>query len=107
MPQGRTSDRPSWEGSVHTLKRLRKKLYRIRHEEGVAFVHGSGKRKTCLQKSVEALEAYLDKLKEYNHKLHVCGERNSYSKTDPDATFMRMKEDAMQNGQLKPAARSS
>ena len=29
--------------------------------------------------------------------------RNSYSKTDPDATFMRMKEDHMRNGQLKPA----
>ena len=29
-------------------------------------------------------------------------ERNSYSKTDPDATFMHMKEDAMQNGQTKP-----
>ena len=89
--------------SIHTLKRLRKKLYRIRQEEGIAFVHGIGKRKTRLQKSIEALETYLDKLKEYNHKLHVCGERNSYSKTDPDATFMRMKEDAMHNGQLKPA----
>ncbi|MEG2361992.1 MAG: hypothetical protein RSC26_00695 [Terrisporobacter sp.] len=31
------------------------------------------------------------------------GARNSYSKTDNDATFMRMKEDAMKNGQLKPA----
>ena len=30
------------------------------------------------------------------------GERNSMSKTDPDATFMRMKEDRMRNGQLKP-----
>lgn len=30
------------------------------------------------------------------------GPRNSYSKTDPDATFMRMKEDHMLNGQLKP-----
>jgi len=29
--------------------------------------------------------------------------RNSYSKTDKDATFMRMKEDAMKNGQLKPS----
>jgi transposase len=29
-------------------------------------------------------------------------QRNSYSKTDPDATFMRMKEDHMRNGQLKP-----
>ena len=89
--------------SIHTLKRLRKKLYRICREEGIAFVHGTGKRKTCLQRSIETLETYLDKLKEYNHKLHICGERNSYSKTDPDATFMRMKEDAMQNGQLKPA----
>ena len=31
------------------------------------------------------------------------GSRNSFSKTDPDATFMRMKEDHMRNGQLKPA----
>ncbi|WP_197092599.1 transposase [Labilibaculum euxinus] len=31
------------------------------------------------------------------------GDRNSYSKTDTDATFMRMKEDHMKNGQLKPA----
>ena len=30
-------------------------------------------------------------------------DRNSYSKTDLEATFMRMKEDHMQNGQLKPA----
>ncbi len=28
---------------------------------------------------------------------------NSFSKTDEDATFMRMKEDHMKNGQLKPA----
>ncbi len=32
----------------------------------------------------------------------MLGEWNSYSKTDPDATFMRMKEDHMKNGQLKP-----
>ena len=45
----------------------------------------------------------MEKLKEYNHKIAMCGNRNSYSKTDTDATFMRMKEDAMLNGQLKPA----
>ena len=45
----------------------------------------------------------LDKLKEYELKLHKCGERNSYSKTDNDATFMHMKDDHMMNGQLKPA----
>ena len=89
--------------SLHTLKRLLKKLYRIQQEEGIVFVHGSGRRKTRLQKSMENLETYIAKLKEYNKKLHICGDRNSYSKTDPDATFMRLKEDAMLNGQLKPA----
>ena len=89
--------------SLRTLKRLRKKLCRIRQEEGIVFVHGTGRRKTCLQKSLETLKTYIAKLKEYNKKLYVCGDRNSYSKTDPDATFMRMKEDAMLNGQLKPA----
>lgn len=44
-------------------------------------------------------EKNLDK---YEAQETILGERNSYSKTDPDATFMRMKEDHMQNGQLKP-----
>ena len=88
---------------LHTLKRLRKKLYKIKKEESIEFVHGIGKRKTVLQKSIESLESHIDKLKEYTKKIHVCGDRNSYSKTDPDATFMRMKEDAMKNGHLKPA----
>lgn len=38
----------------------------------------------------------------YAKQLDIMGNRNSYSKTDPDATFMRMKEDYMKNGQLKP-----
>ena len=89
--------------SLRTIKRLRKKLYKLKDDEGILFVHGIGKRKTPLQRSIESLEEYIEKLKEYNHKLYVCGSRNSYSKTDTDATFMRMKEDAMLNGQLKPA----
>ncbi|MBO0466825.1 hypothetical protein JZO73_04670, partial [Enterococcus plantarum] len=31
----------------------------------------------------------------------IIGQRNSYSRTDLDATFMRMKDDHMKNGQLK------
>jgi len=38
----------------------------------------------------------------YEDYLEILGNRNSFSKTDHDATFMRMKEDPMQNGQLKP-----
>ena len=85
------------------VKKLRKKLYALKQSENVVFVHGIGKRKTPLQKSIETLEDYLSRFKKYNHQIHICGGRNSYSKTDPDATFMRMKEDAMGNGQLKPA----
>ncbi len=85
------------------VKKLRKKLYALKESENVIFVHGIGKRKTPLQKSIETLEDYLSRLKKYNQQIHICGGRNSYSKTDHDATFMRMKEDAMGNGQLKPA----
>ena len=85
------------------VKKLRKRLYALKQNENVVFVHGIGKRKTPLQKSIEKLEDYLSRLKKYNREIHICAERNSYSKTDHDATFMRMKEDAMGNGQLKPA----
>jgi transposase len=39
----------------------------------------------------------------YAQQEAILKKRNSYSKTDTDATFMRMKEDHMKNGQLKPA----
>lgn len=41
-------------------------------------------------------------MKKYTQDLHICGDRNSYCKTDHDATFMHMKEDHMRNGQLEP-----
>lgn len=55
------------------------------------------------QKLNYARKQWPAKLKEYEEKEKVLGDRNSYSKTDTDATFMRMKEDHMLNGQLKPA----
>ena len=56
-----------------------------------------------LRKAVSKVkEESLPKLDEYDKHLEILGERNSYSKTDPDATFMHMKEDAMNNGQTKP-----
>jgi transposase len=45
----------------------------------------------------------LPKLDQYENQLEILGERNSYSKTDPDATFMRTKEDILKNGELRPA----
>ena len=54
------------------------------------------------KKQIKELEKHRDKLQEYDSRLEEIGDRNSMSKTDPDATFMRMKEDAMNNGQTKP-----
>ena len=54
------------------------------------------------RRQLKQLEEHRDKLYEYDTHLAIMGERNSYSKTDPAATFMRMKEDAMNNGQTKP-----
>ena len=47
-------------------------------------------------------ENFLPRLATYQKQMETFGDRNSYSKTDQDATFMRMKEDPMKNGQLKP-----
>lgn len=85
------------------VKSTLKKLKRLAFEAGLEFVGGRGSKKTQLQRDIEALEEALDKIKEYESKLHICGSRNSYSKTDKDATFMHMKDDHMMNGQLKPA----
>ena len=68
------------------------------------FVHGRGHCKTTQQRHYEKLREYAVKLEEYVEKIKICGkERNSYSKTDHSATFMRIKTDYMGNDQLLPA----
>jgi hypothetical protein len=83
------------------LKKLRKRLYALKGNQ--EFVHGKGKRKPLLQRAIETVEEYLARQKKFDDYNHSFGDRNSFSKTDRDATFMRMKEDHMKNGQLKPA----
>ena len=73
-----------------------------KEKQAVVFVYGKGHRKTGIQRAIETINGWLARLKRYNLDIHICGERNSYSKTDRDATFMHMKEDHMRNGQLKP-----
>lgn len=63
---------------------------------------GSESDKKKRQKVAYAKKNWPKKLAEYEEHQRILGGRNSYSKTDPDATFMRMKEDHMKNGQLKP-----
>ncbi len=70
---------------------------------GIQFVSGKGKHKSQLQRYVEQLRAFYERQETYNFHNQLLEGRNSYSKTDPDATFMRLKDDHMRNAQLKPA----
>ena len=47
-------------------------------------------------------KSWPEQLKKYESQGKILDGRNSYSKTDNDATFMRMKDDHMKNRQLKP-----
>ncbi len=58
--------------------------------------------KEVKQKLNYARKNWPAKLRQYRKQEKILAGRNSYSKTDPGATFMRMKEDYMKNGQLKP-----
>lgn len=71
-------------------------------EAKIEFVYGTGKRKSKLQKFKEELETFYNRQEQYNIHNQLFEDRNSYSKTDPDATFMHMKDDHMRNSQLKP-----
>ena len=92
------------EYTIEYVEYIIEQYQRILGIDVTSFVHGSGKRKSLEQKHYEKLEEYLKKLKKYAHHIRICGdERNSYSKTDNDATFMRIKRDYMGNDQLLPA----
>ena len=58
--------------------------------------------KKLKKKAKEFKKDILPRKQKYEEAFAIFEGRNSYSKTDHDATFMRMKEDAMLNGQLKP-----
>lgn len=91
------------ETLLDNLERVLAYLEEKRQQEKIEFVHGIGKRKTQLQKFIENLQVFYERQEKYDTHNQLFEGRNSYSKTDPDATFMHMKDDHMRNAQLKPA----
>ena len=94
-------------GTEYTPEQLENLAERYADLTGIdiqEFKHGRGNHKTEQQRHYEELTAHAKKLREYTEKLSICGpDRNSYSKTDHGATFMRIKRDYMGNDQLLPA----
>lgn len=85
------------------IQKIVERVFGLINHIGITMVYGKGKRKTELQRLYDDINALYKKLKEYEKDLNIIGpNRNSYSKTDHDATFMHMKEDHMRNAQLKP-----
>jgi transposase len=84
------------------LKKLRKQLKARQAKQGVVFVHGKGQHKPPLQRAIETVDEYLKRQKQYDDYNHSFGSRSSFSKTDRDATFMRMKEDHIDGRQQGP-----
>ena len=91
------------EYSIEYTEQLLEQYATLTGLQSDTIVRGRGHHKSAEQRHYDALKEYIRRLKKYAKHIQNCGEhRNSYSKTDPGATFMRMKKDYMGNDQLLP-----
>lgn len=94
---------PREEYAVEYLEEVIRRFSSLIGVDGT-YIRGRGHHKTAEQRQYDKFCEYLERLKKYAMHIEICGEsRNSYSKTDRDATFMRVKRDYMGNDQLLPA----
>lgn len=88
---------------IKEMEKIINRLVGLIDSLGIQCVYGKGQRKDPIQRIYDTFKEYAHKLNEYKKDLDIIGShRNSYAKTDHDATFMHMKEDHMRNAQLKP-----
>ena len=102
MAQDKAADVASLELTPQTLCEISKEFKEALGSSPEAKTKEEKAAQRGKNKMFKELERHGEKLAEYNSRLEQMEGRNSISKTDPSATFMRMKEDAMCNGQTKP-----
>lgn len=91
------------EYAIEYLEDILQKYVKLTGITPNEIVRGRGHHKTMEQRYFDLLDEYIEKLKKYADHIQTCGDnRNSFSKTDRDATFFRMKKDYMGNDQLLP-----
>jgi transposase len=87
--------------------RLEKKIQELDEILRRELDEGEGKPEEETKKRAKAVRTlqteYLPRLRNYEEQERILGDRGSYSKTDEEATFMRMKDDPLRTAQLKPA----
>ena len=92
----------SAETRTQDLQKISRFLEEKCRTDGTVFVNGRGRRKSKNQRYAELLRRFLERQRIYDWHTASFQGRNNYCKTDPDATFMHMKDDHMRNAQLKP-----
>ena len=90
------------ETRTQDLQKICRFLEQVCEAQHTVFVHGRGKRKSRNQRYLELFRRFLERQTIYDWHTASFQGRNNYCKTDPDATFMHMKDDHMRNAQLKP-----
>ena len=80
--------------SIEVIEETIDSLIKRLNDENITLVYGKGKRKHPIQRHLDTLVKHAIQLYECLEKIDICGpNRNSYSKTDHDATMMHLKED--------------
>lgn len=91
------------EYAIEYLEQIQEQYVSLTGLQPESVKRGRGHRKTEEQRFYEKLREYIGRLRKYAEHIKICGEdRNSYSRMDNGATFMRMKRDYMGNDQLLP-----
>ncbi|MVM61441.1 IS5/IS1182 family transposase, partial [Staphylococcus aureus] len=86
----------------HLDKEIEGLNHSIENEDSTQIRKQTRKKITEIKKFKKKFDDYSERKNKYEEQKSILKDRNSFSKTDHDATFMRMKEDHMKNGQLKP-----
>ncbi|HHQ2072136.1 TPA: transposase, partial [Staphylococcus aureus] len=86
----------------HLDKEIEDLNHSIENEDCAQIRKQTRKKITEIKKFKKKFDDYSERKNKYEEQKSILKDRNSFSKTDHDATFMRMKEDHMKNGQLKP-----
>lgn len=90
------------DSRIQDLQIITRYLENKCQQDGTVFVYGRRKRKSKNQKYFELFRKFQERQVTYDWHTASFQGRNNYCKTDPDATFMHMKDDHMRNAQLKP-----
>lgn len=86
------------EKLAHVVEKFTEK---IEHEKDGTIRKSIRSKRKVPKKTRKLVHDFKERKCAYQKHRQILGQRNSYSRTDPDATFMRMKDDHMKNGQLK------